>query len=379
MRTRRAISINNSLVHGICNYNCKLCGVNKPSYQGPRGYQERNVTQALINRIKEAAAQGIHVRYVANAGDGEATIHPDFAPRMDMYGQMLREWDCASVPPPEISVVSNGQRLAHPGVLEAMARNDISLLVSFPTSNPAHYGEIMMCRAERGGALLDQVVPGIEKAMRLAASGRLPSLGFHISPPDREHVRADFPETVMFLSKLASRTGLRKLRLLMFPSTSNRTGLVQHVTGGVDLYQDLFRRFNGSRIGDVRVEMLHAYKRFYPSVRDLIDLIMRFDAPCIWNGNLFITSEGDSCCCNDQRVKEPMGSILNQSIRELMETKENRLPGPICQTCDQAPHRMRGSLSVQVYRCCAGLKTWMRTRMAAQVNPTVPDAINCSS
>ena len=92
MRTRRQISINNSLAHGICNFNCSLCGVNKPNYRGPREFQSRAVTEKLIERVKEAAAQGVRIRYIANAGDGEPTLHPEFARRMDLFGRMIREW-----------------------------------------------------------------------------------------------------------------------------------------------------------------------------------------------------------------------------------------------------------------------------------------------
>ena len=88
MKTRRPISINNSLAHGICNYSCRLCSVNKKNYRGPKAFQPRAVTEALIHRIEETAAAGIHVRYVANAGDGEPTLHPEFHERMAMFGAM---------------------------------------------------------------------------------------------------------------------------------------------------------------------------------------------------------------------------------------------------------------------------------------------------
>ena len=108
MRGKRPIFINNSLVHGICNYNCRLCGVNKETYQGPKEYQPREVTQKLIERCREAAREGISIRYLENSGDGESTLHPEFAARMDDFGDMIRTWDNRRIPPPNVCVVSNG-------------------------------------------------------------------------------------------------------------------------------------------------------------------------------------------------------------------------------------------------------------------------------
>jgi mRNA-degrading endonuclease RelE of RelBE toxin-antitoxin system len=141
LRTRRPISINNSLVHGICNYSCKLCGVNKPHFRGPKGFQSRQVTKGLLQRVKEAARAGIQVRYIANAGDGEPTLHPEFKEQMAMFGDLIRNWDVIGMEPPEVSVVTNGARLLEPGVLETFTANPLTLIISFPTPDPEGYGE----------------------------------------------------------------------------------------------------------------------------------------------------------------------------------------------------------------------------------------------
>ncbi len=344
MRTRRPLSINNSLVHGICNFNCQTCGVNKPSYTGPREFQLRSVTEALIERVKAAGRAGIRVCYIANSGDGEPTLHPEFVQRMAMFGRMIREWDAPGAPVPEVGVVTNGLRLTEPGVLEAVAANSLTLLVSFPTSEPEAYGQLVMGRPEQGVELLSRVLPGIERAMELKAAGWLKRLYFHISPPDREVVLRDFPKTVERLTAMAGRAGLGELDLVLFPATSNRSGLVKNKVKGFSAYPDLFRAFHGKAVNGVRLNLTISYRRFFRKRSEILDLVRSFDLPCMWNAHLFITSGGDSICCNDQAVRSPQGNILRHSIAELMVRKERHRPDAVCAGCDQRPDRLTGSL-----------------------------------
>ncbi len=356
MRSRRPLSINNSLVHGICNYNCRTCGVNKAAYRGPREFQPREVTARLIRRVEEAARAGIRVRYLANSGDGEPTLHPEFAGRMAMFGRMLDEWNAPGVGAPEVGVVTNGLRLLEPGVLEAVADNGLTLLVSFPTPDPESYGRLVMGRPGLGAALLARVLPGIERAMVMRAAGRLRALHFHVSPPDREIVRRDFPSTVECLSRMAGRAGLVAISLIIFPATSNRSGLVRNEVRGVDFCRDLFERFDGRTVNGVSVRLTASFRRFFPRIGEVADLVRSFSLPCMWNAHLFVTASGDSICCNDQAVREPMGNVLTGSIAELMRAKELRLPGGTCVACDQRPERMTGSPAVRLFALAAGAR-----------------------
>jgi hypothetical protein len=365
MRTRRPLAINNSLCHGICNYNCRLCGVNKPGYRGPREFQPREVTETLVRRVLEAAEAGIWVRYIANAGDGEPTLHPGFAARMDAFGEMLRGWSAAaSVPPPEVSVVTNGSRLLAPGVLEAVELNRLTLIVSFPTPDADHYGRIMAGRAELGTSLMERVVPGLEAAMAAAAAGRLARLCFHVSPPEREIIRADFPDTLEFLTARAARAGLEEIALVMFPATSNRSGLVRSRARGTDSYRDLFARYHGRSVNGVRVRMTPVQKRFFANAGEVLDLLRCFRFPCIWNANLFIAAGGESTCCNDQAVRRPLGNVLTSSIAELMAAKEQAGPGVTCAACNQRPETMRGSAAARIFSVAARMRIALGRRSA---------------
>jgi hypothetical protein len=194
--------------------------------------------------------------------------------------------------------------------------------------------------------------------MRLHAEGRLAKLVFHVSPPEREIVRADFPRTVSWLTATAASAGLDQVRLTMFPATSNRSGLIANKLSGTDMYRDLFRRWNGRKLGGVKIRMELVLKRFFKTLGEIADLVRAFAFPCLWNANLFITASGDSICCNDQAVRNPQGGIATHSIAELVKLKENMSPSPACAGCDQRPEKMAGSPAACVFALAA------RCRMA---------------
>ncbi len=363
MLTKRPISINNSLSHGICNYNCKLCGVNKPSYKGPKELQPEEVTQKLIDRIEEAGRSGLRVRYVANAGDGEPTLHPDFGQRMDMFGRMVKNWNVDGMPAPEVSVVTNGGNLHKKEVLDVFVRNPLTLIISFPTCDSKAYGELMMCNADRGEALMKKAVTGLESAMKLHGQGKISDLHIHVSPPEREVVRRDFVKTMDFLTERAGAAGIKKLKLVLFPATSNRSGLIKNKIKGCDMYRDMFRKHNGSVVNGVKIEMTLSFKRFFPRFTEFIDLLRSFNYPCTWNSQLFVTAAGDSICCNDQAVRNPMGNVLTSSLMDIFEMKENYLPGHVCAGCDQAPKYMSGSpLAVLFGKLACAKLAWARNK-----------------
>ncbi len=352
MKTQRPISINNSLVHGICNYSCRLCGINKPGYSGPTDFQSHEVTFALVQRVMEAAQSGSYVRYIANSGDGEPSLHPEFTTRMSMFGRMLREWD-APVPPPEISVVTNGSMLGDELRMAPIVDNGISLIISFPTSDPESYGLIMKGDRNSGTDIMPDILNGIGSAMHLRAERLLNRLYFHISPPEREIVLRDFPKTVNTLTGLARDSGLAEVELILFPAVSNRSGLLKSLAGGIDTYPDLFRRYRNRTINGVKVRMKLVLARFFSGIGEILDLVRSFSFPCLWNANFFIASDGSSICCNDQSVLEPHGNILRDPIETLMRKKESFLPGSLCRQCNQSPQKLRGSPGAVLFSIAA--------------------------
>lgn len=360
MRSKRPLSINNSLVHGICNYRCRLCAVPRPGFSGPKDFQSKETTQALIARVLEAAHAGIHIRYITQAGDGEPTLHPEFLERARMFGEMVRTWPVPTLPAPEIAVVTNGARLLEPGILETLSQEGFTLVVSFPTAVARSYGTIMLDNPEKGEAALAKVLPGLQEAFRLRATGALKQLYLHVSPPERDLIRKDLPTTIDTLTRMGQSVGLQTLNLVMFPTTTNRSGLISNRLSGTDFMRDLFKTWNGKEVHGVKLHLELMSKRFFRQGRELADLLFAFDFPCLWNANLFVTPHGDSICPNDQAARQPLGNLKSHSIQQLMEEKEGYQGGVPCRDCDSAPHRMKGSLFAEGWAAAARLRMKVR-------------------
>lgn len=341
MKTKRPISINNSLVHGICNCNCITCGVNKSTYNGPKEYQPETITMKIIDRVEEAALSGIYINNIDNSGDGEPTLHPRFTERMDMFGELKNHWKLKKIKAPKISVVTNGLNLNKPGIIESIIKNRINLKISFPTNNYKHYNEIMFSNPELTKEKFTTVVNNIGIVMNYVKQGKIPDLEFHISPPFLKYVKSDFPQTIEFLRNKAREAGLRKIRLAMFPAPTNRTGLVTKKWDGIEFYKSLFKENHGRKIEGVIIDMFLSYKHFYPHFDSFLDVLRAYMYPCLWYGaNMFITSTGESICCNDQAILDPQGNIMDYTIEQLVEFKEKKRPFLACAKCNQTPEHM---------------------------------------
>jgi hypothetical protein len=356
MRTRRAISINNSLVHGICNYDCIICGINKASYSGPKAYQSVAVVNSLIKRIREAGKSGIRIRNMDISGDGEPTLHPEFPEIMDRFGDLNRNWEYDKIPKPKISLVTNGFYIAKKNILPILEKNGIRLRISFPTPVPEHYGKIVVNNESRGRELLNKVIPGIKQAMTYAAEGRIPKLTFHISPPFLPLVKDDFSDTIDSLTTLAKSAGLTKIHLDMFPGISNRVGAVKKSSISVETYKASFKKYNNSFINGIQIKMVMAHKHFFQSIGDFTDLLLSFKYPCLWYGNIFLSPEGDSCCCNDQSLEEKRGNIRSDSLQKIIELKESKRYSEICAKCNSTPKDLLNLKMLTAYHTLANLK-----------------------
>jgi MoaA/NifB/PqqE/SkfB family radical SAM enzyme len=307
--------------------------VNKLNYTGPKVYQEKNITLKLIERIQEAAGDGINIRYLDNSGSGECTLHPDFGERMNLFGDMLRKWN-AKIAPPKVSIVTNGYNLLKKNILEKLSDNQIELRISFPTAISEHYGTIMRQDAREGKTLLANVVPAIGKAMEMAAQKKIPRLDFHISPP-YYHMYEDFPQTIEFLTSLAAQNRLSEINLEMFPALTNRGGKVEITQNRVETYPTFFKTYNRKFLNGVKINMYLSTKRYFLTFYDYLDILYSFRYPCLYFANIFLSPFGDSCCCNDQAVKEKFGNITENSIKEIMKIKANALP-KICEKCSHS-------------------------------------------
>lgn len=368
VRTRRAITINNSFVHGLCNCSCITCNINKPTYKGPKAYQTRELVEKIVERVLEAADQGLFIRAIGNSGDGEPTMHPEFSEMMSIFGNIKRRWNYPGHPAPDICIVTNGHYLARPDIVKALVDNEISVKMSFPTCDPQHYSEIMQpLSGQSGEEIFKFLIPALENIMALAATRKIPRLEFHVSPPYLDYLRPDFPKTIDFLTTLAAKQGLKLINLKMFPVLSNRAGAVRKEEKCFDLYEDYFKKYHNKTIHGVMVNMFFSYDFFYPNFRSFFDLWKAFNFPCLWYGNIYLSPFGGSDCPNDQSIQEPDGNIMTHSLRQIMEIKENRLPGKICKPCNQKPINLYRLGLLRFFHLASHLKLQWKIRTVKNI------------
>lgn len=110
----------------ICSFDCLYCeaGFNA---QGPgtTGFPPRErVARLLESRLKNMSAAGEPLDVITFSGNGEPTLHPDFAGVID---DTLRIRDMY-YPSARVSVLSNSTRLDHPDVVAALRKVDNNIL-----------------------------------------------------------------------------------------------------------------------------------------------------------------------------------------------------------------------------------------------------------
>lgn len=130
IRSRRlglSLGINLSPNDGkVCTFDCLYCeaGFNA---QGPgtTGFPTRaEVARQLEDKLLEMAAEGVRPDVITFSGNGEPTLHPDFAGVIDDT-IALRDRLC---PEAKVSVLSNSTRLFSPTVKAALLKVDNNIL-----------------------------------------------------------------------------------------------------------------------------------------------------------------------------------------------------------------------------------------------------------
>lgn len=362
MRSKRPIIVNLSLCHGICNYACPLCGINKDTYKGLRQNMPIEMVETLIDRVKSAGKDGVYVRKIDISGAGEPTLHPEFGNVMSLLNQMRDNWD-APVVAPEFHLITNGSMLDEQPIIEAIKDITIQIRISFPTSNPENYGKLMFGDASRGPDAISKAISGINAIAEITKEKGEKKLYFNISPPDRKVIRADFEGNVRFLTKIVAKWDIPEIEMVIFPSTTNRSGFVKNPFRGIDDYKDLFRRWDKETVNGVKVNLTSDLKIFFPEFWQILDIIRSYDYPCIWSSSLFVAGDGNVICCNDQAIKNPIGNILEHSIEQIMINRERYTPISVCRSCDVAPQKLYGSPLAVLYSTLARIRmAWARMK-----------------
>ena len=111
----------------LCNFDCVYCecGWNKDgAVEGRRFPELHEVEQALEAKIRKAAEDGVPVDSITFSGNGEPTMHPDFAKVIDVTLRLRDEF----FPQAKVSVLSNATLLGRDDVREALMRVDNPIL-----------------------------------------------------------------------------------------------------------------------------------------------------------------------------------------------------------------------------------------------------------
>ena len=111
----------------LCNFDCVYCecGWNKDGAVDGRRFPDlQEVEQALTAKISKAAAEGTPVDSITFSGNGEPTMHPDFAQIIDLTLKLRDEY----FPEAKVSVLSNATLLGREDVAQALMKVDNPIL-----------------------------------------------------------------------------------------------------------------------------------------------------------------------------------------------------------------------------------------------------------
>jgi wyosine [tRNA(Phe)-imidazoG37] synthetase (radical SAM superfamily) len=111
----------------ICNFNCVYCECgwsNEKEAKGSHLPGRREVYEALESKLSEMKAKGQAPDVITYAGNGEPTLHPEFAGIIDDSISLRDRY----FPAAEIAVLSNATTISKPAVRAALLKVDKNIL-----------------------------------------------------------------------------------------------------------------------------------------------------------------------------------------------------------------------------------------------------------
>lgn len=110
----------------LCSFDCVYCecGFNKPSHSGSKRPSREQVKTDLEKQLQKMVEEGRLPDVITFAGNGEPTLHPDFAGIIDDT-IALRDSYC---PQAKVSVLSNATMAFKPDVRDALLKVDNNIL-----------------------------------------------------------------------------------------------------------------------------------------------------------------------------------------------------------------------------------------------------------
>lgn len=110
----------------LCNFDCVYCecGWNKDGIAERRFPTLEEVEMALQAKMSKACEDGIQIDSITFSGNGEPTMHPDFAAIVDVTLRMRDRY----YPQAKVSVLSNAYLVGRRSVAEALSKVDNPIL-----------------------------------------------------------------------------------------------------------------------------------------------------------------------------------------------------------------------------------------------------------
>ena len=106
----------------LCNFDCVYCecGWNKDGRSDGRFPLLKDIEAALEEKMSKASSEGVPVDSITFSGNGEPTIHPDFAQVIDVTLRLRDRY----FPQAKVSVLSNATMIGRKDVADALMRVD---------------------------------------------------------------------------------------------------------------------------------------------------------------------------------------------------------------------------------------------------------------
>jgi len=110
----------------VCSFDCIYCecGYNKDGRTKTALPSRENVKAALEHKLQKLEKENIKLDVITFAGNGEPTLHPQFADIIDDTIELRNKY----VPEAKISVLSNGMHISKEKVFDALKKVDNNIL-----------------------------------------------------------------------------------------------------------------------------------------------------------------------------------------------------------------------------------------------------------
>lgn len=126
---RLGVSLGINLLPGdgkVCSFDCLYCecGFNAERRPKQKLPTRSEVAEALEQKLQQMQVEGITLDVLTFAGNGEPTLHPDFAGVIDDTIALRNHY----FPQAKVSVLTNGTRIDRPEIFEALRRVDNNIV-----------------------------------------------------------------------------------------------------------------------------------------------------------------------------------------------------------------------------------------------------------